>query len=293
MKKGNLIKGYCLVILSAFLYGCMPMLTRYVYAEGINRESVVLLRNLLSLPALALVAWVQTRSFKIPLKSLPSISVIALLGCCVTPLLLYGSYQHIATGAATVFHFVYPAVVVLIGLVFLGKKINAGTLMAVLLCVVGICLFYNPNDPLDWKGGALALASGVTYAAYVVLLSVFRHKEVAGFKLSFYVSAVCAAVMLVYCLVSGQLTLPVSVGGWLLCILLALVVNVGALATFQIGTFIIGGERASILSTVEPLTGVIMGVLVFQETVTPFAALGVAMVLAACILIAVMDAKHK
>ena len=91
MKKGNLIKGYCLVILSAFLYGCMPMLTRYVYAEGINRESVVLLRNLLSLPALALVAWVQTRSFKIPLKSLPSISVIALLGCCVTPLLLYGS----------------------------------------------------------------------------------------------------------------------------------------------------------------------------------------------------------
>ena len=293
MKKGNLIKGYCFVILSAFLYGCMPMITTYIYAEGVNRESVVLLRNLLSLPALALAAWGQSRSFKIPLKSLPSISVIALMGCCVTPLLLYASYPTIGTGTATVFRFVYPAVVVLMGLIFLKKKAGKGVIGAMLLCVLGICLFYNPNDPLDWAGCGLALASGVTYAAYVVMLSGFRYKEVAGFKLSFYVSAVCSVVMLVVCLATGCLTLPATVMGWILCILLAILVNVGALAAFQMGTFIIGGERASILSTVEPLTGVVMGVLVFNEIMAPFAYLGVVFVLAACILIAVMDSQKK
>lgn len=290
--QNKMMKGYIMVILSAFLFGCMPLITRYIYAEGINRESVVLLRNLLALPLLALLSYRQDRSFKIPVKALPSIAAIALMGCCITPLLLYGSYQHIATGTATVFHFVYPAVVVVIGLVFLGKKLNKGTLLAVLLCVGGLCLFYTPGESLHLGGCILALASGVTYAVYVVLLSVFKYSEVSGFKLSFYISAVCSAVMLAVCLMTRRLTLPADLSGWLLCILLALVISVGAVVMFQRGTFMIGGERASILSTVEPLTGVLMGMVVFHEKTTLAMCIGSVLVISACILITVFDKKQ-
>lgn len=293
MKKGTQVKGYVMVILSAFLFGCMPLIANYIYAEGINRESVVLLRNLLALPMLGMLAWHQSKTFQIPVKALPAIVAIALMGCCITPLLLYGSYQHIATGTATVFHFVYPAVVVLIGLVFLRKRINVGTLLAVGLCAVGIFLFYDPNEPLDWSGCALALASGVTYAIYVVLLSVFRYKEVSGFKLSFYISAVCSTVMLAVCLMVGRLTLPTTVAGWLLCVLLAMVISVGAVVMFQRGTFLIGGDRASVLSTVEPLTGVVMGIIVFQEKITPGMGIGAVLVISACILITIFDTRRK
>lgn len=291
MKKKYL--GYIMVIVSAFLFGCMPLITTFIYEQGINRETTVLLRNTLALPVLGVMALVQNKSLKIPLKSLPAISAIALMGCCITPLLLYGSYQRIATGAASVFHFVYPAVVVLIGLIFLRKKLNWGTILAVGLCVVGICLFYNPNEKLDWAGCGLALASGVTYAIYVVLLSVFKHKQVSGFTLSFYISLVCSVVMLIVCLVTDKLTLPTNFIGWLLCALLALVISVAAVVMFQRGTFLIGGEQASILSTVEPLTGVIMGWLVFSETVSVAMGFGSALVIAACILITVFDSKKK
>ena len=74
---------------------------------------------------------------------------------------------------------------------------------------------------------------------------------------------------------------------------LALVINVGAVVAFQIGTFMIGGERASILSTVEPLTGVVIGAAVFQEKITYGTGMGVVLVIFACILIAVTDKKHK
>lgn len=292
MKK-QLIQGYILVILSAILFGCMPLITTFIYGQGINRESTVLMRNLLALPVLGLLALKQQKTLKIPVKALPAIAAIALMGCCVTPLLLYSSYQLIATGTATVFHFVYPAVVVLIGLVFLKKKLNLGTLLAVLLCVVGICLFYNPNEPLNWTGCGLALVSGVTYAVYVALLSVFKYKEVSGFTLSFYISLICAVVMLVVCLATSKLTLPSNVTGWLLCALLALVISVGAVVMFQRGTFLIGGERASILSTFEPLTGVIMGALVFQEKMSLGMGIGSAQVILACILITVFDSKKE
>lgn len=293
MKKGNIIKGYILVLLSAFLFGCMPLITNYIYAEGINRESVVLLRNLLALPVLAVLALRKDKSLRLPLKALPAISVMALMGCCVTPLLLYGSYQHIATGTATVFHFIYPAAVVLIGAVFLRKKINGATTLAVLLCVGGVCLFYNPAEPLDWTGCILALASGVTYSVYIVLLSVFRYREVTGFRLSFYVSTICSVAMLAVCLLTHRLILPTTVTGWLLCTLLAIVISVGAVVMFQKGTFLIGGERASILSTVEPLTGVVVGILVFHESVTPGMGIGSALVLLSCILITVFSNRKS
>ena len=221
MKKEILIKGYILVILSAILFGCMPLITKYIYAEGISRETAVLLRNSLALPVLALLTWRQDRSFAIPVKALPAIGLLALVGYCITTLLLYGSYQHIASGTATVFHFVYPVMVVLVEVVFFRKKVHPGTVLAVLLCVGGVCLFYNPNEPLNWTGCALALTSGVTYAVYVVLLAAFRYKQVSGFKLTFYISASCAVLMLAICLATNSLTLPTTLSGWLLCVLLS------------------------------------------------------------------------
>lgn len=293
MKNRKLLTGYILVILSAFLFGCMPLITTHIYKQGIQRESVVLLRNLLALPVLGILALWQNKSLKINSKALPAISFIALMGCCVTPLLLYTSYPMVGSGTATVFHFVYPAVVVLMGLMFFKKKLNAGTGIAVLLCVAGIGLFYDPNQKLDLLGCIIALASGVTYAIYVVLLSVFKHKEISGFKLSFYISLVCTVVMLVVCIAMNKLTFPTNLAGWLLCILLALVINVGAVVMFQKGTFLIGGERASILSTVEPITGVVAGYLFLDESMTIGMIIGSGLVIAASILIAVFDGKKK
>ncbi|MBR4017233.1 MAG: EamA family transporter [Oscillospiraceae bacterium] len=81
--------------------------------------------------------------------------------------------------------------------------------------------------------------------------------------------------------------------GWLLCVLLAMVISVGAVVMFQRGTFLIGGERASILSTVEPLTGVLIGIIVFQEKITIGMGIGSALVISACVLITIFDKKHS
>ena len=152
-------------------------------------------------------------------------------------------------------------------------------------------MFYNPDEPLDMTGCMLALVSGVTSAVYIILLSGFKYKEISGFKFSFYISVVCSVMMLAVCLVGGRLTLPTTLMGWLLCFVLALVINVGAVVLFQRGTFLIGGEHASILSTVEPLTGVVIGVTVFQDKITVLGGIGAVLVMIACIWLGIADAK--
>ena len=45
--------GYLCVILSAVIFGCMPLGANLLYAQGVTPMSLVFLRNLLSLPVLA------------------------------------------------------------------------------------------------------------------------------------------------------------------------------------------------------------------------------------------------
>ena len=95
------------------------------------------------------------------------------------------------------------------------------------------------------------------------------------------------------CLASGQLMFPVSLTGWGLCLLFAVSVTMCAVYLFQQGTFLIGGEKTSILSTLEPITSMVIGALVFKESLDPKARIGAALVIAASILIAISDIRKS
>jgi drug/metabolite transporter (DMT)-like permease len=271
----------------------MPLMAKFIYADGVNAMTLVFLRSCLALPALAVLALGQSKTLRVPVNAFPSISLMALMGCCITPTLLFLSYNFIASGTATVFHFVYPAVVVLGGVLFLKEKLHLGNLISVVLCVAGIGLFYEPGQPLDWRGSLSALASGFTFAAYVLMLSRFRRKGVTGFLFTFWITAVSSVVMLLVCLATGQLALPATTLGWGLCLLFALAVTCGAVVLFQQGTFLVGGQQASILSTLEPITSIVVGIVIFHEAASLRVIAGSVLVICASILIAVSGMKES
>ena len=289
----QMLTGYICAICSAVIYGCMPLMSKYIYADGVNPLTLVFLRNALSILPLGILAWRENKTLAVPVKILPSISLMSFLGCSATPILLFSSYQFMASGTATVFHFVYPALVILLQIFFMRKKVQLSSIISVILCVVGISLFYAPGQPLNFTGSALALGSGLTFAIYVVLLSNFDRTHIAGFLFSFYVATISSIILLVICLVTGSLTLPTTLAGWGLCVLFSLAVTTGAVVLFQHSTFLIGGERTSILSTLEPITGVILGVVVFGEPFGLRVLVGTVLVVAASMLTALWDMKKK
>lgn len=292
MKK-NLIKGYIFAILSAVIYGCMPLMAKNIYADGVNPFTLVFLRNFFSLIPLGILAYREQKTIKIPVKLLPSIGLIAGLGCCITPILLFTSYRFIASGTATVIHFAYPAIVIVGQILFLKKKVQVGSLISVLLCVVGVGLFYSPEESFNLTGSLLALASGVTFASYVILLSRFDSSQVSGFLFTFYIALLSAVICFVICLVTGSFAFPVSIKGWGLCVLFSLLVTTGAVVLFQQAAFLIGGERVSILSTLEPITSVVVGVIVFKEAIGMRTVIGIVFVIAASVLTALFDMKRR
>ena len=286
------ITGYLCAILSAVIYGCMPIMAKYIYAEGVTPMTLVFLRNALALPSLALLAILQKKTLRRSVRTLLPPGIPALFGCVLTPVLLFSSYVYIASGIATVFHFVYPCLVLLIGLIFLRKKASAIVIVSVAMCLAGVLLFYDPDTALSPLGAALALGSAVSFAVYVVLLPRFQSEEFSGFPFCFYVALWSSVIMLIVCICSGQLSLPTSVPGWGLCLLFATSVTTGAVVLFQQGSLLIGGERASILSALEPITGVVIGIIFMHESAKPAVLIGSALVIASAVLIAAGDLKR-
>ncbi len=289
MSRRNQWLGYFFVILSAVIFGCMPLGANFLYAQGVTPMSLVFLRNLLSLPLLALLGSRQG-GLRISRDALREVGVAAFFGCWLAPTLLFSSYRYLASGMATVFHFAYPVIVVLGGFL-LREKVKKSALFCALLCSLGILLLFDPHGTVDPLGVTFALTSGVAYAVYILILGHFRHREVSGFRLSFYMAIVSMICTLILCLATGQLCLPQTPGGWGVAFLFSFAVSVGAVVLFQEGTFLIGAQRAAILSTFEPITSIFFGILFLNETLTPRILLGSAITLLAGVLITVTGRK--
>ncbi len=278
-------KGYIFVLLSAVIYGCMPLMAKYIYADGVNPLTLVFLRNFLALPSLAVLSLIKDKSLKVSFNVLPKISLVSFLGCTITPILLFSSYKYLPSGTATVFHFIYPAVVVLSELLIFKKKARLGNILGIILCISGICCFYTPGQIPDLMGSLLALGSGVLFASYILSLSFFKEKMGTGFLFSFYIALASSIFTLLIGIFTNSIMLPSSLNGWLLCLLFANLVTTGAVVLFQQGAFIIGGEKASIISSVEPATSVIVGAIVFLEPMSVPVIVGSCLVIGASIVV--------
>lgn len=287
------LKGYLAAVCSAVIYGSMPLVASYIYADGVTPPTLVALRSLLALPLLAAIAFLKNKGLKIPLKALPSVFLIGFFGMFLTPLLLFVSYQYIDSSVSTVIHFIYPVFVAVGGAIFLRERFNKFALAGTVLCVAGIFLFYDPRLSLDITGSLCALLSGLAMAIYALLLARFKYKDIPAATLSFYIVGIGGSCSLIYAAAVGQIALPQTSVGWAICVAFTIAVTVGAVLLFQQSVFIIGSTKASILSALEPIISVVLGIAILGDSVTETKIIGTVLVIAASVVIVISDLRKN
>lgn len=286
-------KGYILIILSAVIFGCMPIGAKMVYEGGGNSFSLVLYRSLFALPTL-FILMLRKKDISMTITKIEIKKVIILVvgGLALTPILLFSSYNYISSGTSTVVHFVYPIFVLFGCAVFFGEKINKIKIICVILCMAGIIFLSSPLELGSILGLSLSFISGITYAFYIVYLDKSGLKNMYPFKLGFYAAVVSCVVMLIFTLSAGKLVITMTPKGWIATIIFANAITVGAVVLFQIGVQTISSQKAAILSTFEPITSIIVGVLFMDEIFTFKIAIGSFLILSSVIILTVFD-KEK
>lgn len=286
----NRTRGFVAVIISAVIFGCMPLMAKYTYSQGSNPLSTTFYRFFLPLPALfLLVKSNKNVSVSISFDELKKVAIAAIFGFGATALLLFMSYNYIPSGMATTIHFIYPVFVIVGCILFFKEKPSIVKIISAALCVVGIVMFYDKEGQINIVGMALAFASGITFSFYTVYLDKSGLKEMNNFKLTFYLCSVSSVMLLIFSVVSGSFTYAVTLSGWAMLLGLALLVSLGAVCLFQLGVKVIGPQNTAILSTFEPITSIVIGVFIFRESFGLRTFLGVVMILSAITLVSVLD----
>lgn len=271
--------GYIQVILSAVLFGLMPFFAKNIYVMGGNSVNLCFQRFAFSIPFLYLIArYGRKASLRVTKKQLLQMLILS-LGLGGTPLLLFSSYNYISSGMTTTLHFVYPVLVVVSSAVFFKEKLTKEKLFCCFLCVCGILCFYTPGEQGSMMGAALAIGSGVTYTFYMLFYSHSGLSRLDNYVLTFYLSCFSAGMLLFFALATGSLVFYTQPLAWVMSLFFAFMVAVLATIFCQNGIRVIGPENAALLSTVEPLTSVVIGCLVFAEPMSLRIVVGIVCIL--------------
>lgn len=277
--------GSFYIILSAVLFGTMPMLAKVAYAHGSNAYTVAFGRfffgSIMLLAVIFLLPGCSVRIDKYHMLEMLKLSV----SYALMPILLYTSYNYIDSGMSTTLHFTYPVAVMLIMVIFYKSRIERKQVICAILCLIGLSFLTSPNSHPSVLGILLAVASGIVYAVYIVLLGRSTAKELHPLTLAFWLALLSAAEIGIVALISGKLVFSLDGIGWASEIGMALFTTVLALVLFQRGLFLCGEVKASLLSTFEPLTGILIGVVVFREMLTLNKILGIIGVLMSAVLL--------
>ncbi|MBQ1401442.1 MAG: DMT family transporter [Firmicutes bacterium] len=279
-------KGLTATLISAIYFGFVPLLMKTVYANGGNSFTAAFLRFALSLPLLIIYNKARGIKLGITLEEFKQFLIMTCFGYAGTTILVFSAYNFIPTGMTTTIHFLYPTVTVAGLMIFYKEKVKASKLLCVGLCLFGILMFYNGDGSVSLPGILLALASACTYGFYTIYLGKCIPKDMEPTKRLFHMHWIGAVMMGIIGLISGGLEFTIAPVGWAVMFLTAnLTTFIGALG-YQIGVKYIGSENTAMLSTFEPITSIIVGVLVYSEAITLRVGLGCIAILMSTLIIA-------
>lgn len=280
----NNVRGLFYTVMSAVIFGGTPILARLAYDGGANGITISFLRAVISLPVLAALMLRDGASPIFPRGRVKNVLLIG-IGASLTTILLYASYSYITVGTATSLHFIYPVLVCAVNSLFFKERLNGMTTAAMLIGTLGIFFFLDFRSSAGVAGIILALLSGLTYAGYIVALDKSGGEYPSHFQLPFFNCVIMAVISGGYGLFTGTLSLNMTAQAWVFAVLISLLTSVGALPLFQLGVKLTGGATAAILSTIEPITSVVLGIVILNETLGFSKALGCAGIFISVILV--------
>jgi drug/metabolite transporter (DMT)-like permease len=290
-RPGDRLVGVGLAVAGVFCFSLRPVLIKLAYAYMSDPITLLALRMLFSLPFFAVAAIWQRREARAPIAWRDRLAILGLgfLGYYLASFLDFLGLQYISAGLGRLVLFLYPTVVVLLSIAMLGKKPQRREVLALAVSYAGLALVLsgalggvNPNLLL---GAALAFASGVCYALYLVGGSQILVR-VGSVRFSAYatmVAAACAILQFFALRPLSALALPPVV--WGIAAVIGIVCTVLPIFMTSEALRRIGPNQVALIGALGPVTAIVLGWVGLDEAMTPLQLGGVVLVLGGVLLV--------
>ena len=292
----NKFKGFLYGIVASSTFGLLPLFTLPVMGEGLTTFSILSYRMLFASILVAVLMLIGRVSFATNLKELRWFAVLGFL-YYGSAALLFQAYGGMASGLATTLHFMYPVSVTIIMALVYKQRPSLVTICAIILSLVGVallCLRESSTGVSSLLSVFLVLLSGVCYAVYLVLVSTVRRiNQQNSQKLTFYVLMFSGAFFMLSTLQGGGLQIIPSASAGINLLLMATLPTLLSNLALVRSVKNIGSTLTSVLGAMEPLTAIIVGILVFDESLRGLMIVGIILILVSVSLIVLSPLLDK
>ena len=273
-------RGSLLVLSSAAAYGAMPILARLAFADGVGVAALLAYRFLFATLLFLLLR--RRGGAALPLRRRLVLWALGVL-FLGNALCYFLALERVPVSLLTLLVYTYPVLVTLLSAALGLEPLTLRNLAAAGLAFGGGALTAGSIASADPLGVALALATAVIYALYMVLATRFA-RDAASEDAALHVSQVALVAYGAWAGLRGELVLHTTPRAWAALAVIGEVCTVLALRGFLAGLALVGPARASVLSSFELVVAVALAMLFLGERPGSRVLIGGALIVAAAAL---------
>lgn len=286
----NIVKASLLIALSGVLYGFLGYLGTSVLRENISIATMLFWRFFIAgswILFFVLRKYMQQGAIHTISKQTAFLMfLLGAIGYAGSSVFYFIASEYTGTGLAMVMFFSYPIIVALMSWAMTRQRIGAHTIAMLFVMVVGFFLLEDSStQQIDVLGIIFGVIASLCYAIYVVGSKRVTSIQMDSNVLTTIVCFGCAAVFLLLSIASNSFVVPASLKGWGYLVALGVLATAVPIQLMLEGLKYVSSMRASIISVIEPLITVFVGVLLLDESISQLQLIGAIIILSSALFV--------
>jgi drug/metabolite transporter (DMT)-like permease len=269
--------GYGEIIIAAVLWSMAGIFAKQI--QGMSAQSIVFYRVLLAFVIFFIFILISGNLKIIELKDKKIYLILFGILQAGTMLTFFISLLKGSVSIAVLLLYTAPVYITLLSPWLLKERSTKKGIIALVLSIIGILLIVDPQklDFTQYPVGIVAgIASGIIYA-FQIMTSKYASSTYSGYTQAFWSFPVAMMILLPFGIAPFDIVLENL--GYL--ILLAIFPTILAVSLYFNGLKKVKTYSASILGLIEPVSAVILSVLLLHEQISALEMIGGALILAA------------
>ena len=257
-----------MLIISMTIFGTLGIFVRNI---PVSSGELALYRAILA--ALLIAVYLVVTKQRIPFAKIKKeIPLLLLSGIAmgVNWILLFEAYKYTTVSLATLSYYFAPVIVTVVCPILFHEKLTGKQILCFIMSTIGLIMITGIGDigsGSDFVGILFGLGAALFYAT-VILLNKFI-KNVEGIPRTFLQFLSAIVILIPYVMLSGGVTLgSMNAFGWINLLIVGLVHTGVTYCMYFSSLKELPGQKAAILSYIDPLVAVLISVTILGEKMT-------------------------
>ena len=263
------MRGIIYAILATISYSSTPTFTQLGYKGGIQTDTLLFSRHLVSLVFL-IPSIIKNGSFKtVGRDQIPGLTILGLFSIFGAVSFNY-AYRYLPNMIATAISITYIVFVFIIEMLLGREKYTMRRGVIILLTIIGLVIIALPGSSISFPMKAFWVGIGAALL-YSTQLALINSKKLRQVPSDIIVLTGAIPVMIfssVRCFIFGVPLLPSGGLQWFAIICLGTVGVILARGLFYSSLRLLGATKASMIDSMEPFTSAVLGYVFLRQGIS-------------------------